>query len=293
MSKTQIKVIGKTDIGNRRLTNQDNVLYLEEKKSPLNGYAMIAVADGMGGHAGGEVASDLALTYLLDLIEEYSNDSKDSDVLANVKKAVEETNLIVNKKGRSESSLRGMGTTLTAAWVNDKKLIVANVGDSRGYLISENHIKQITTDHSWVEEQVLAGVLTKEQAKTHPRRNIITRSIGTSIGVEVDIFQEKPKPGDVVLLCSDGLYPMVSDEEILSIVRNNSLDDACEYLIDIANARGGPDNIAVSMAEIVGTKNKSKNKNGKNSILDQDKTIIAKTKHNWLKVLIKKILLLK
>ena len=163
--------------------------------------------------------------------------------------AVREANTVVYNASLHPDH-RGMGTTLTAAIVVNSKLYVANVGDSRCYLYRNGKSTQVTEDHSYVEEQVRLGLLTIEEARTHPARNISTRAIGLEATVKIDIFTRSLTDGDRILLCTDGLYPLVPDYEIMEIVVNNSPFGACEELIAKANANGGNDNITVAVAVI-------------------------------------------
>ena len=289
MRKHKIAVAGKTDVGIKRSSNQDNLFYAMPKMSPIPSHAIIVVADGMGGHAGGEIASELALTSLKKYLKtNFQKDQNKPPQLRNiVAESVSQANATVHEKGQKTPKLKGMGTTLTAALIDDKHLTIANVGDSRGYLISDGVIKQITVDHSWVSEQVASGLMSEAQAKVHPRRNVITRSIGTSNHVNVDVFRENIKSGDIVLLCSDGLYPLVSDQEILSHLNNRDIEKACDSLIDLANHRGGPDNITVVIAKMPGNTNDSTQVRSSITTLDSDITLDLKS--SWIRKLIKKL----
>lgn len=289
MKKHKIAVAGKTDVGIKRSNNQDDLFYAMPKMSPVPGHAIIAVADGMGGHAGGEIASELALTSLKKYLKANlkKNQNKTQQLRNILAESVSQANAAVHEKGKNTPKLNGMGTTLTAALIDDKHLTIANVGDSRGYLISDGVIKQITVDHSWVSEQVAAGLMSETQAKVHPRRNVITRSIGTSSHVNVDVFRENIKSGDIVLLCSDGLYPLVSDQEILSNINDRDIEKACDSLIDLANNRGGPDNITVVIAKMPGNINDSTQDRSSMTTLDSD--ITANLKSSWIRKLIKKL----
>ena len=289
MANPKVTLAGLTDIGKKRSGNQDSLVLVETKKSLLSGSALIAVADGMGGHAGGEVASALALDSFLAELKVIKKNTKKKEKVNIPKvlgKAVFQSNVAVRQKAEQNHELMGMGTTLTAALITDGEVIFANVGDSRGYIISNGDIRQITKDHSWVGEQVSAGLISEEEAEKHPQRNIITRAIGISENVDVDIFTETLNPGDMVVLCSDGLYPLVSNKEISDQMQNKNLDQICKKLVDLANERGGPDNITVAIARI-GGKPKSPDKT------HTDKTAKVSTKVSGRKSWIKKLFRIK
>jgi serine/threonine protein phosphatase PrpC len=160
-------------------------------------------------------------------------------------RAMRAANRAIYEQAQADPSKVGMGTTLVAAAVVADKVYVANVGDSRAYVLSDQGIAQVTDDHSWVSEQVQAGLLTPDQARGHPQRNLVTRALGTRPSVEIDVFEGSIAPGDVVLLCSDGLTNMLEDEEIAAILRKHAPQEAVLALVEAANQRGGPDNITV------------------------------------------------
>jgi PPM family protein phosphatase len=221
----------RTDVGRQRHTNED--AFFEEPP-------VFAVADGMGGAQAGEVASELAVKAF--------QEHRDSD--ASAEEQLEEIALSGNRRifemAQSDSRKGGMGTTLIAAIVGDHDVAVGHVGDSRLYLLRGGTLQQMTHDHSLVEEFVRQGRLTREQAERHPQRSVITRALGPEEQVQVDTFSVPAKPGDVFLLCSDGLSTMVADETIEQIVmETRSLDAAAQALIDAANQNGGRDNITV------------------------------------------------
>lgn len=200
---------------------------------------LFVVADGMGGHNAGEVASQLALN---ELQQAYYADAN-PDIQASLAQALQTANQAIYQLSRADARQMGMGTTAALAVVHNQNVFVSNVGDSRVYLIRGGQITQITRDHSWVDEQVRAGVLTPEQARTHPQRNIITRALGTGPAVEPDFYNGNLQLGDVLVLCSDGLTGHVADQEILLIAGENPPNVAAQRLIDLANERGGSDNI--------------------------------------------------
>jgi serine/threonine protein phosphatase PrpC len=207
---------------------------------------LYAVADGMGGHAAGEVASQQAI---FTLFKEYYS-SPCAEIVKRMAEAIEAANVEVHAQASSDRAKTGMGTTLVAAVLKGDDLYVANVGDSRAYLVHEQSIEQITKDHSWVNEQVQAGIITEQEAREHLYRNIITRSLGTKPDVDIDFFQRKVHPGDVLVLCCDGLSNEVEDNEITPIVSATDPQEAAQKLIDLANQRGGPDNITAIVVEI-------------------------------------------
>jgi len=207
---------------------------------------LYAVADGMGGHAAGEIASQLAISTLF---REYYTDPSD-DIMASLRRAYRVANAEIHATAASDPARRGMGTTLVAAVLKGAWLFVANVGDSRAYLVRQGRIRQITRDHSWVAEQIEAGVITREQARQHAHRNIITRALGSRPDVEVDVFTMKVQAGDVIVLCSDGLSNELEDEEIGHIVAKNDPQKAADKLISLANQRGGNDNVTAIVVKV-------------------------------------------
>lgn len=232
-----------TDVGLKRNNNQDFVYASNHKVGALDG--LLIVADGMGGQAAGDLASRLCVESMVDAIEA----SRQKGAVKVLSEAIRSANRAVMQKAASDPDLMGMGTTLVAATPENGSLFVANVGDSRLYLLDDDRIEQITHDHSLVEEMVRAGKLRREQAKNHPKKNIITRAIGEEGDPEIDFFDVSLNPGDIALLCSDGLTNMVEDEQIFRIVRGSeSLQEAGGKLIDAANRAGGRDNISVVLA---------------------------------------------
>ena len=232
-----------TDVGLKRNNNQDFVYASNHKVGALDG--LLIVADGMGGQAAGDLASRLCVESMVDAIEA----SRQKGAVKVLSEAIRSANRAVTQKAASDPDLMGMGTTLVAATPENGSLFVANVGDSRLYLLDDDRIEQITHDHSLVEEMVRAGKLRREQAKNHPKKNIITRAIGEEGDPEIDFFDVSLNPGDIALLCSDGLTNMVEDEQIFRIVRGSeSLQEAGGKLIDAANRAGGRDNISVVLA---------------------------------------------
>jgi serine/threonine protein phosphatase PrpC len=232
-----------TDTGRVRSHNEDYVDYFlpPDLQQQAHKGAIYLVADGMGGHQAGEVASRGAVELV---IQRYYGDTS-RDVGTSLVRAVQAANQQLHAQARSDPSKSGMGTTLVAAVILGRKVYMANVGDSRAYLINKTSITQITEDHSWVEEQVRAGLLTQEQARRHPQRNLVTRALGSKPAVDVDLFEGEIGRGDALLLCSDGLTGRVEDREIAAIVRAHPPAEAARLLVAAANERGGSDNITV------------------------------------------------
>jgi protein phosphatase len=208
-----------------------------------------AVADGMGGHAAGEEASSMAVKIARDSFYGGSGDANPIDVL---RLAVAQANLAIYEAGAGKTGRDHMGTTLTAAVLFNHRVVVGHVGDSRCYLVQGNGIRQISRDHSWVAEEVEAGRMTPEQARVNPRRNIITRALGLRPDVDVDAYEAPLEPGSTVVICSDGLHGLVGEDEITSYVRRLPPADAVDALVRLANDRGGPDNISVVVARVIG-----------------------------------------
>ncbi len=232
-----------TDVGRARPHNEDYVDYYipPDPQQLTRKGAIYLVADGMGGHQAGEVASRGAIEVVIN--QYYADPSL--DIGLSLVRAFHLANQQIHTQAQADPSKSGMGTTLVAAVILGHKVYVANVGDSRAYLINKGAITQITEDHSWVEEQVRAGLLTPEQARRHPQRNLVTRALGSKPSVDVDLFEGKISPGDRLLLCSDGLTGRVEDQEIAAVAREYPPEEAVGILVAQANERGGNDNISV------------------------------------------------
>jgi PPM family protein phosphatase len=243
-----IKFGVKTDLGRIRENNEDKFDFYEPEDATLLATrgCVYAVADGMGGHAAGQIASELALKNLI--VSYY--DSPNDDIATSLMEALSTANDVVHNVALMVPERSGMGTTITAAVVAEERVYIGQVGDSRAYLIRDGEIRQVTFDHSWVAEQVRAGVLTEEEAEASPYRNVITRSIGTQPTVEVDVFVEEVHIGDTWVLCSDGLTGHVNEDEIRLIASSQSPTEAARQLIELANSRGGRDNITVFVFSI-------------------------------------------
>ena len=234
-----------TDIGKKRKLNQD-VAYASE--NPVGNLPNIfIVADGMGGHNAGDYASKCAVQTIVREIR----GSFEKNPVRILGKAIRLANDQIRRRAKEDRSLYGMGTTVVAATCLGHYLQVANVGDSRLYIINDDEVRQITRDHSLVEEMVRVGGIDREAARTHPDKNIITRAVGALDTLEIDFFSEELKAGDTVLICSDGLTNMLEDKEIGRIVREHaSLEKKAGRLIDAANDNGGKDNIAVILVDV-------------------------------------------
>ncbi len=232
-----------SDVGRVRTRNEDFSDYHvpQDPQQRQQKGMLFLVADGMGGHQAGDVASRQAVEYV---VGQYYGDTQ-HDIGTSLVRAYRGANRLINEQAEADESKAGMGTTLVGAVVLGQKVYIANVGDSRAYLIGQGGTVQITEDHSWVEEQVRAGLLTPEQARVHPQRNLVTRALGSKASVEVDLFEGQINRGDSLLLCSDGLTGYVRDSEIEAIVRQNSPQDAGRQLVELAKERGGRDNITV------------------------------------------------
>lgn len=216
---------------------------------------MIAVADGMGGAAAGEVASKIAIEALDETVRRYVHERQDGHDVVGVETLLEKGIRLANRRvhvaALGQQGSRGMGTTLTCIAFENGEAYVGHVGDSRAWLVREPTIYQLTKDHSWVEEQVEKGVLTEAEARTHELRNLITRALGTRPQVAPDTARLALEPGDVLMVASDGLHGVVDTDEILEAVRRSpDPQTAVDGLIALANDRGGPDNVTVVMAEI-------------------------------------------
>ena len=225
-----VRVVWRTDTGLVRKNNQDAVIV---------GDTLFGVADGMGGHNAGEIAS----SELRDgLLRKTSGQAPDAKAL---EKAIHDVNLELFLRQEHDASLTGMGTTLTVMWMMDEEMILAQVGDSRAYLIRDGEMRQMTQDHSMVADMVRSGVLTEEQAACHPMRNYITRAVGTDDDVEVDMYSEKRVAGDRWLICSDGLYGLMSRSELERLASLEDPEEAAEHLMRTALDNGGRDNISL------------------------------------------------
>jgi serine/threonine protein phosphatase PrpC len=253
---TKIEAFGLSDVGRQRKHNEDSFAFDAEE-------GLFIVADGMGGHAAGEVASKITVETINEFIaatrqkEEATWPFKynhELDFNSNrLAVAIEKANERVMAAVAAQPWLKGMGTTVVAGLLNEKLLSLAHVGDSRAYLLRDGQLSLLTDDHSWVHEQVAAGILTEEEAKSHPLKNVVTRALGGGTSVSPEIQELRFSPGDRYLFCSDGLTTMLSDEEIRDAALSEDRPKAlCERLIQLSNAKGGVDNITVVVVSIAG-----------------------------------------
>lgn len=243
----QIHVGAGTDVGRIRSGNEDNFFAEADERR-----GVFVVADGMGGHAAGEVASEMAVTILSRHLLGLSS-VRDAGAAELVTKAMQEANRAIFERMLAESDKQGMGTTASVMVLSDHGFLIGQIGDSRVYLYRDGALSQITKDHSYVQEQVDAGLLTPEQARYHPYSNVITRCVGASDEVEVDIYTGEARVGDVFLLCSDGLTGMVDDRRLGQLLMARSGPGRIvDSLIAEANGRGGLDNITAVVIQVLG-----------------------------------------
>jgi len=246
-----IESFGKTDVGRRRKLNEDNILLDRD-------IHMYAVCDGMGGHNAGEVASKMAIETLHAFIAKSQGEEKDitwpyglepnlSFEANRLKTAIKLANKRVFKAADNREDYTGMGTTLVAALVNDHTLTVGNAGDSRCYLVRDGKLTQLTRDDSWVSAAWAEGILSHDEIDRHPLRNVITKAVGAKDTLDIDTVEHGLAPGDIAMLCSDGLHSMLNDEKILRALTPlpPTLEEAADRLIKAANDAGGKDNVSV------------------------------------------------
>jgi protein phosphatase len=234
-----VKFAYRTDVGKRRENNQDSVGVFKNAV----GAQIAIVADGMGGHLGGDVASEMVVTHLGNAFESNQSQTID-DLIRWLVFELDSENQRILETALHHTNLSGMGTTFVAVLMIADTYIVANIGDSRCYRLRAGELTQLTEDHSFVNELVKHGDISPEDAKHHPQKNLITRSLGISKDVDADVTIYHSFPEDFLLLCSDGLTNMVSDEQIQEILTTSgSLQDKCDTLVTLANDNGGSDNI--------------------------------------------------
>ncbi|AZU61474.1 Stp1/IreP family PP2C-type Ser/Thr phosphatase [Neobacillus mesonae] len=241
-----MKAVFKTDKGKVRLHNEDaGGVFVNQ-----DGCRLAIVADGMGGHRAGDVASEMSVSYLKKEWEETKGILTADDAEKWLKEQITLVNDVLLEHAVNNSECDGMGTTIVAAITTDRFATLANIGDSRGYILNESGFKQITEDHSLVNELVRTGQISKEDAEHHPRKNVLLRALGTEKMVEMDIKTIIFEEGDILLLCSDGLSNKVSETEMAEILLNqDELEEKAETLVTIANDSGGEDNITLVIAE--------------------------------------------
>ncbi|NEZ46013.1 Stp1/IreP family PP2C-type Ser/Thr phosphatase [Clostridium niameyense] len=233
-----------SDIGNVRKINEDYVGHFQGNKIKL-----YIVADGMGGHNAGEVASKMAVESTIDYVKANPQCENLEKLLV---EGIEFANSRIYKTAKDHKKMLGMGTTITACIVDDgEDLIVANVGDSSCYILKNNGVFKITKDHSYVQQLIDEGTITKEEANTHPNKNVITRALGTNVSVNVDTFRVNMDKVYKIILCTDGLTNYVNENEMYDIITKNKQNNeaACRQLVDLSKLKGGKDNISVILFE--------------------------------------------
>jgi protein phosphatase len=243
-----------SDPGRLRTNNEDSYAVLQRPGLPAGLDAILVVADGMGGHQAGEVASQIIVEEFRRSFATPADRTQPIELDRDWRQDLERTILTANDDVREQAALvpehLGMGSTVVAVAIAGPRLYLGNVGDSRAYLISDARIYQLSHDHSWVAEQVRAGVLGEGEARHHPRKNVLTRAVGAVPAVEVDVSAFELAPGDFVILCTDGLTNVVDDDELVHAVESRPPSEAAPWLIDLANQRGAPDNVTVVIAQI-------------------------------------------
>jgi protein phosphatase len=241
-----VRMVTATDVGLQRKNNEDARATLEEA-------GLCVVADGMGGHLGGEIASGIAIDAMTEGFKSRGkgahDERRDAELLTRCIKAA---NKEIYKRGNADAALKNMGTTIVAAVFDQDYIVTANVGDSRIYRLRDGKLSQITEDHSWVGELRKKNLISEEDARSHPLKNIITRALGMEPSVEVDVRWDKVKAGDLYLLCTDGLTDLVPDTEILSQLMTNgaTMEAVAGTLIESANSAGGTDNITLALCQV-------------------------------------------
>lgn len=241
-------VWGLTDPGMIREQNQDFYCIMKLSREQI----LTVVCDGMGGARSGNIASKMAAELFVKEVKRAARSNmKPERIDEMLTQALEMANKAVFEQSQLSEEYKGMGTTLVAAFFQKNTVTVVNVGDSRAYLLNQTGVQAITTDHSLVEMMVQRGELTREQAKSHPGKNLITRAVGTESAVECDLFHCSVEKGDNILLCSDGLSNLMSDQEILfEVIHGVNKSDCCQRLMKLANYRGAPDNVTVILVSV-------------------------------------------
>jgi len=240
--------VGKSVIGLQRKNNEDSI-FLSDTAEALKTFYIIA--DGMGGHKAGEIASSMAINIFKDYVCSCSYDYYRENTLDVLVEGLTKANAAVYELSLTQDELNGMGTTFTCAAIRDMVLNMVHVGDSRGYLLRNGVLKQLTKDHSFVMEMVKQGKLTLEEAQHHPKRNVITRAIGTEKNINIDTVIERLYIGDILLLCSDGLTTMLDDKAISGVLTSGmTAEEMLDILIDKANENGGNDNISAIIIDL-------------------------------------------
>jgi len=238
-----------TDVGRKRSSNQDNMAYVIPRDALVMAKkgALFIVANGIHEFPAGEVASEIAVETISSAY--YQNDNE--DVTASLLHAIKRANALIHQRAVENMLRSGMRTTCVAAVLRGGTAYIANIGNSRAYLIRAGQVRQVSQDHSWVEEQLRAELLTRDQARYHAQRNVITRSLGGQSDVDADIFAEQVFEGDTLLLCSDGLYSQVSDDDLRNIIGQYTPQESVYRLVERANENGGPDNITAIVIRVL------------------------------------------
>lgn len=240
----KVTACGLTDVGLKRSKNEDNLLVAEDM-------GLFVVADGMGGHRGGDLASQLAVEALMDVVKTHREEHTFLSPRAMLEEAyTEASSRIFLESKKNNSQLEGMGTTLVAAYIHENEIFIANVGDSRAYFYNKLYMWQVTEDHSLLNEHIRAGLLKDSEADDFQAKNIITRSVGFEREVRCDIVRKVIAPGDHFIMCSDGLSGLVSDEEIHQICKTQPKEKAVQHCIEQAKKGGGDDNITVIILDV-------------------------------------------
>ncbi|MBP5187243.1 MAG: Stp1/IreP family PP2C-type Ser/Thr phosphatase [Clostridiales bacterium] len=241
-----MKVVSVSDKGLVRTNNEDCLSVFSVGKDDC-----FVIADGMGGHAAGELASKTAVEYVEQSLNDYLFEADDDQKLKKLLTfTLEKANVKVYLASLGSFRYRGMGTTLLVAVVRDKRLYISHIGDCRAYHLHGQRMKRLTTDHTLVQRMIEKGMITEEEAKTHPKRHVLLRSLGVNEYVKPDTFSVEISNGDVILLCSDGLYGCVEDKTIRAVLRKHKDLNYCMQLLrDLANAAGAPDNISMILVE--------------------------------------------
>ncbi|MGN8645046.1 Stp1/IreP family PP2C-type Ser/Thr phosphatase [Gracilibacillus sp. HCP3S3_G5_1] len=237
-----MKYVYQSDKGKVRELNEDAVAVF-----PRGNALLAVVADGMGGHQAGDVASNLTIQQLEKLWTKLDEPLEKINVEEWLADSIKEVNNLVYEKAQSDSACQGMGTTIVVAICTEQDLTIGHIGDSRAYLFNQSAWKQVTDDHSLVGELVRTGQLSEEDAQVHPRRNVILKALGTELDLEPDIFHSQWKDFDGLLMCSDGLTNKITDEELHKLILETEDDQISQTLIDLANERGGEDNITLTI----------------------------------------------
>jgi serine/threonine protein phosphatase PrpC len=235
---------GKTDIGKIRTVNEDRSVNQED----VGGYSLAIVADGMGGHQAGDTASQIAIETIQQQLQHIHNRMSIDEIRFAVRKAIEFANETIFAFAAEREHYHGMGTTVVVTAATERQVVIGHIGDSRAYYIHNGSIRQLTEDHSLVNELVKSGQISREEASQHPRRNVLTRALGTEPGIEVDVMVMDWHAGDMLLLCSDGLSSLVGTDVLLEVAAGEGdLDEKVDLLVQSALNAGGDDNITVTL----------------------------------------------